>query len=167
MACYTEALLCNKGETCLENAAKKSLKLYFYEFIQWKMDMLSLSHKSDCYKLNICSYFVWTAKIACRWKHNFSLKKKSVFEQIFVEQSFKSLFFLITDKKGARCRSSCQENQKADTPDTGEKTLLHTLSSVFGEGRLNLQRRAKYFPKNSSHRRDMWEPGFNQNYNLT
>lgn len=42
MACYIEALLCNKGEMCLENAAKKSLKLFFYEFIQWKMDMLSL-----------------------------------------------------------------------------------------------------------------------------
>lgn len=49
-----------------------------------------------------------------------------------------------------------------NTPDTGEKTLLHTLGSVFVEGRLNLLRRAK----NSSHRRDMWEAGFNQNYNL-
>lgn len=92
--------------------------------------------------------------------------KKSIFQQIFVQQSFKSLFFLTTDKEVGRCRSSCQENQKADIPDTEEKTLLHTLSSVFGEGRLNLLRRAKYFPKNSSHRRDMWEAGFKQNDNL-
>lgn len=99
---------------------------------------------------------ILTTKIARRQNHFSLKKKKSLFEQIFVQQGFKSFFFfLITDKKDARCRLSCKENKKADTQGTGEKTLLHTLSSVFGEGRLNSHCSAKYFPKNSLFRREI------------
>jgi len=58
------------------------------------------------------------------------------------------------------------KTEGTDAPNTGGKTFLHTLSPVFGEGRLNLFCRAKYFRKNSSHRTDMQEAGFNQNYNV-